>query len=273
LYHLNGETHAIIRAALNRVEANRGYNHTELPGLRTAVLYAPDPTAVTTDILLDAAAYVERDPKKKGSGQAEGLLGLALTIQEMSERKTGIARPHIESDTHKKTYEQLKPVLDRSHLSNSETFSVDRNRIAEQSARKKVEHAFQLVEQPLTSVIEDIQAKMRTKLEDKRGLFKVATLSGEKRDLSTEIVALEANIRYCDVFIQENATYDTYEETAHRLTTQVQDKIVTNGEDVSHHQDVSIAETELQAITSLNEQLNNAFRMRKNTNCFIYKAS
>lgn len=265
IYHPNNEVNKLVAASLQRIVRSNGHFGFEEDGinhLATAVLYSPDPVGMTIELL----DYAADEVGKKNPSQEKALTGLKDVLASKSKPK-----PQIEIETASEYApldfaEKLISTMDNRELTTGETFGRQRDILARQRAERRVERDITRIEKPFSQLIEDIETSLRENLQTKEKLTEVITEPNDLRDLRVEIIAIKANIGYCAVFRENDATYDTFENIADELTARIQDRIAAqeNNQSTFDSLDISEPETELQTISSLRGQFREAKRLRNN---------
>jgi hypothetical protein len=270
------ETHSLSRAVLRRVEAaarSNGYGKLDLSGLTGSVVLAPQPIETIIDMVTEVAADIEKTGDKR---QAEALVSMGISLERKNKPSQKTETSPVPEKAPDHYWNLIEGDLKKQALSTGEQFGGHVDILVEKRAQEKVGRAKERITTSFSSVVTKTLNSLEENLEGKKKRLTPDLAPEDRRDLVADITAIQANIQYCQIFLEQNADYNNFNHHATELKGQVQDQILQQEKDDPGYiarlkaDEISEGETKLQAITSLEGQFNEVKRQRDNAQEYLF---
>lgn len=271
VYHPDSEVHSLTYAAIKRAQSaarSNGFSGTDLTGLDQAYLYAG---AQAPHRVADALRYLADDISSQ-NGDLRQSMALASLASALDQKATPHRQIEQTNDPAWKPEQDLQelllPTMEQTVLSTGQTFGERRENKSREHANKMVNEARRRVATPFPKVVDEISSSLTANLNAKQKRLASATEAEDRRNLTAEITAIQANAEYCAIFNQLGVDYNSFADIAQTLKARLQDEIekrATDNPDFTTKladDQIDVLETKLDAITSLEGQFKEAKRKR-----------
>lgn len=267
VYDRDTEINHLIKTGLGRIQAWKdGYG--DQSQIDQAVLYAPDPLSLTSELLLDLALSYEGSNR----GRSEMLFGLAASLEaKRLHQAKREAKPDDEWDP-MSSIESIMPSIQETVLSSGIKFGEHAEQLAETRAEAKVRQALLRIDTPFTDIVGGIKDSLTVNRETKVKQLANTHNPDDRFDLMWDIQAIDRNLVLCDRYIERRVDYGIAEAVSREFTGEIQERIaqIQAANPDSAQELIEGPEAELQAIASLKDQLREIKRHRDNAVIYIY---